>query len=611
MTSSPDQLIGRPFQARFDVAALLLVMLEQSTEMTKHARLKDAVMAAITSGRLIAGDQLPPEAELAAALSLSLGTVRRCLAGLAREGVVKRIHGRGTFVADQTEPLAELWEFYILTEDGTELPIHTRQVIDIACDGVWVQQNDRIVYANQAMAALLGTAKPSDLIGYAALDAVISTDHAQIETRFRHLRESNSNGDRVSFRAIGLDGGLVDVEAVVLRTMWHQQPAILVVARDVTERKQAEVALKEKEGELRHLIETMAEGALVHRDDQVVFVNTACLTQFGTDDTAVLLGRPVFNLIASESRDLIRRTTQQLYTGGGSISSLRLHGLRVDGRSLDLEANVSRITWDRRPAILMTLREPIALKQAEQALKESEERCRSILEALPAGVSIHQNQRIVYANPAQATLFGVDDPARMIGCKFLDFFSPEEQVVMHKRRRQVLATGGPAPLTPRQVLQPGGGVVDIESTGTLVSWHGDPAILGVCIDVTERNRMQTALRRSETRLQDFLTTAEVWLWETDFEHRFTFLSNGPEDGGFAETQVLGKTRWELASVSPDNDPIWREHLADLSAMRPFHDFRYRNPGPEGKERHGSVSGKPIFDNEGNFMGYRGTSHLID
>ena len=188
----------------------------------------------------------------------------------------------------------------------------------------------------------------------------------------------------------------------------------------------------------------------------------------------------------------------------------------------------------------MTLHEPIALKQAERALKESEERCQRILEALPAGVSIHQHQRIVYANPAQATLFGVDDPARMIGSRFLDFFSPEEQAVMHERRRQVLATGQPAPLTSRQVLQPGGGVVDIESTGTLISWLGESAILGVCIDVTERNRLEKSLRESEIRLQRVIDALPILISYLDVEQRYRLNNQAYERWfGQARDKVYG------------------------------------------------------------------------
>ena len=334
MASLLDSSVDEPVGAQQQVAALLLSKLKQATETAKYARLMSAIKAAITSNELAAGDQLPPEAELAGALSLSLGTVRRCLAALVQEGVIKREHGRGTFIADQTEPLAELWQFHVLTEGGTELPINTKQAMDIASEAVWVQQNDRIVYANQAMATLLGAPEPSELIGYTALDAVISTDHPRIGAWFRQLSESGGTGGRVCFRTIGLDGGLADIEVVALQTMWRQQPAILVAARDVTEQKQAETALREKEGEFRHLIETMAEGALIHRDDQIVFVNAAGLAQFGANDAAALIGRPILDLIAPKDRPLIRAITHQLYDAGKSAASIRFHGLHTDGPGL-------------------------------------------------------------------------------------------------------------------------------------------------------------------------------------------------------------------------------------------------------------------------------------
>ena len=514
-----DRPIDEPVGTQRDIAMLLLGKLKQSTATTKHARLRSAIVSAIASGELGAGDQLPPEAELAEALSLSLGTVRRGLARLVQEGAVRREHGRGTFIADQKEPLAELWHFHLLTEDGIELPIHTKQAIDVACEGVWVQQKGRIVHANQSMAALLGAAEPNDLIGYTAVDAVVSTDHPKIEAWFHQLCGSGGAGGRISFRAIGLNGRLADIEAVALRTMWQQEPAILVVARDVTEQKQAETALKEKEGEFKHLIEMMAEGALVHRDDQIVFVNAAGLALFGTDDATAVIGRPIFDLITPGDRPLIRATALQLYETGKSAASIRFHGLCIDGRVLDFEASATRITWERYPAILMTLREPVALRRAEQALKESEERCRQILEALPAAVSIHQDDLIVYANDAQAKLFGTDSDD-LIGRSFYDFFSPEDAEIARERRRQVFETGGPLPLRSWQIQRPDCGKVHMEATGVQISWQGKPAVLGVGIDVTERNELQQALRESEIRLQRVIDALPILVSYVDAEQRY-------------------------------------------------------------------------------------------
>jgi len=126
-------------------------------------------------------------------------------------------------------------------------------------------------------------------------------------------------------------------------------------------------------------------------------------------------------------------------------------------------------------------------------------------------------------------------------------------------------------------------------------------------DITGRARLERALADSERRFRDFAEAASDWLWETDDQFRFTFVSDRAQDSvgdGFRE--ILGRTRWELARVDPETDSLWRSHLDDLQARRPFRDFRYR-PWVSGRQAELRVSGVPLFRADGRFRGYRGTA----
>ncbi len=119
------------------------------------------------------------------------------------------------------------------------------------------------------------------------------------------------------------------------------------------------------------------------------------------------------------------------------------------------------------------------------------------------------------------------------------------------------------------------------------------------------------LQQSEARFRDIADVAAELIWEMDAQHRFTSvvgdLRNIVDKNGTPIPATLGKTRWELAGADPETDPLWRRHKADLDAHRPFRRFRYRRPAPNGTYFYFSVSGKPVFDAEGRFVGYRGTA----
>ncbi|MEX0730822.1 MAG: GntR family transcriptional regulator [Aquisalimonadaceae bacterium] len=96
----------------------------------RHSRLRAAILDALAAGYWAPGDKLPPETEIARAVGLSLGTVRKALARLAREQVLMRRHGRGTFVSGGGAQSNQLMHFRFVGDDGsTILPVYA-EVLD-------------------------------------------------------------------------------------------------------------------------------------------------------------------------------------------------------------------------------------------------------------------------------------------------------------------------------------------------------------------------------------------------------------------------------------------------------------------------------------------------
>lgn len=100
-----------------------------------------------------------------------------------------------------------------------------------------------------------------------------------------------------------------------------------------------------------------------------------------------------------------------------------------------------------------------------------------------------------------------------------------------------------------------------------------------------------------------------WFWETDPDHRFTYVSNeGTATTGLTLSDLAGRQRMDIA-VDPQ-DGKWTRHLADLDAHRPFWGFEYSVKAASGAIAHLSTSGEPRFDESGRFTGYRGATSDI-
>jgi len=115
------------------------------------------------------------------------------------------------------------------------------------------------------------------------------------------------------------------------------------------------------------------------------------------------------------------------------------------------------------------------------------------------------------------------------------------------------------------------------------------------------------LKRSEQRFRDYAETASDWYWETGPDHRFTYVSD-PFRAAFGEqSSIIGKLRRDLVPPGELGQERWREHIAALDRHEPFRNFEYTLPDADKFARHVSTSGRPIFDDAGRFMGYRGTT----
>ena len=211
-------------------------------------------------------------------------------------------------------------------------------------------------------------------------------------------------------------------------------------------------------------------------------------------------------------------------------------------------------------------------------------------------------------------LLGVD-PESFVpsAATFERFVYPADLAGLRQALRHSIKTGVPLNHVHR-IVRPDGTVRWVHAQADVIrDAQGRTAqMLGTLQDVTDRKVAEDALRLSEARLRDYAETASDWYWETGPDDRFTFLSSRLRAFGLDTAARLGKTRRELASDAEEDRAKWDAIEGLIARQEPFRDFVYRTglPGEERASMYCSVSGKPVFDATGQFLGYRGTARDV-
>lgn len=132
---------------------------------------------------------------------------------------------------------------------------------------------------------------------------------------------------------------------------------------------------------------------------------------------------------------------------------------------------------------------------------------------------------------------------------------------------------------------------------------------GTATDITaqveQQEEAEQALRRSEQRLRDFAYAASDWFWETDADLRFTFVAQRTETADRLQAKdLIGKDPGDLDLTETDAS-VLKRHLKHLGQQKEIRNFVYSMRQRNGSLRHFRVSGRPLFDDAGAFLGYRG------
>jgi PAS domain S-box-containing protein len=230
---------------------------------------------------------------------------------------------------------------------------------------------------------------------------------------------------------------------------------------------------------------------------QVVYLSSGIeqLLGCGADE---IRERPVWSFIAPEELPRLVQAQQSRVDGDRTPRFQEFAVIRKDGVRVPVEMFSSIVDRQGQKATVSFIRDISLRKSAEEKLRQSEERFRSLVENAPDGIAILQHGRVAFINAAAARLAGVSDPEQGVAMPVTELLQPDDREQYETRLSALNRTG--APLGPPAFYR----ARDIEgrervaeASAIPIQYRGEPAVLGFVRDVTERVEMQAKLVQSD------------------------------------------------------------------------------------------------------------------
>jgi PAS domain S-box-containing protein len=271
---------------------------------------------------------------------------------------------------------------------------------------------------------------------------------------------------------------------------------VLSMVQDITERKKAEEALRESEEHCSRLSAAAFEGIGINDQGKITDANDQLAKMLGYEQ-GELIGKAVLEFVAPESRDLVMENMRKEYEGPYEHLAIR-----KDGSVFPVEIRARLIHYKGHTARVCAIRDITERKKKEDALEESEERLRGIIDSSSDFIFLlDRDSKLLSINKARANVRG-KSPQELIGKSAFERFPETAAAQFSENVKNVFDTGKSMYLDEKMFVN-GRELYNSTSLNPVRDSRGRvTAVAGIVRDITERKKIEEELRESEEKFRD-------------------------------------------------------------------------------------------------------------
>jgi PAS domain S-box-containing protein len=374
-----------------------------------------------------------------------------------------------------------------------------RHLVERANDGITIIQDFELKYINPALASMLGYS-PDEMIGTKFMKYIVPDELPKIKERYERRMKGEKVPPVYETKAYKKNGELINIELNAGLIQFEGEPADLVFARDIGERKRAEEELKISEKRYRSVFENVSDVIFTVNSDFVLSSISPTVEDMSGYKPEDLIGTAVEDLDFLTPESLERALGRmELILAGKDIGYQEYEFKAKDGTKRLVEVSYTPL-YEKGEfnSIICVARDITERKLAEEKLRESEELYKSLVKTLPDAVtSTDLEGKITYVSPRTLQIHGFDHADEILGKGAFELIHPDYRETAVKNLQRTLTEGFVRNLEYTLLKKDGTPFTGLLSAALIRDAHGNPkSFIATTKDITERKIVEEQIKAS-------------------------------------------------------------------------------------------------------------------
>jgi len=395
-----------------------------------------------------------------------------------------------------------------------------RNFIDSLADAMVIHDGEKIIYANPAMAELVGAASPDLYFGKPIFSFIKPDNIELIKEKVKIILSRKQKLPMFQTTLVKVSGEKVIVEIKSSLIEFEGKKLIQGTLRDVSYERKLEESFHESRLQYQAIVENSPDAIIIHGGDKIIYANRKAVDIANLSKPEELYGMRLSSFVHPDDQEIMFSKIKEIHKSEKPSSSDFVYRLIKPNKEI-IRASIitSPIKLKGKLVFQSIIRDVTEAYELQLKLEERETSYRAIVETSPDAIIVHNGKVFKYVNPTALKILGYENDVNLIGQPIMNFVSEEFKEIVQKRINTSLKDGVVVPPLEEKLILPSGKELYVEINGAPIIYENEKAIQLVIRNLTPLKESRKRLQQSEEKYKSLFNSLSDGVIITDLDGR--------------------------------------------------------------------------------------------